>query len=64
MFPFVQLRDGALRIGFVAHLDEGEPARLSGRAIGDDRHAFDLTDLREQRVQIGFAGVIGQIADV
>jgi hypothetical protein len=39
----VELRDGRLRVLLAAELDEREPARLSGHAIGDDADAHDFT---------------------
>jgi hypothetical protein len=38
----VELRDGRLRVLLAAELDEREPARLSGHAIGDDADAHDF----------------------
>src|SRR5438128_2486177 len=60
----VQLLNGLLRICVRGHFDESEAARLPGGTIGDDRHRFTNTGLREQLLEILVGDVEGEVADV
>ena len=61
----VECGDGLLGVVGRRHLHEGEPARPSAHAIGDDRDGDDLTAIgRERRAQPFFGGGVGEIADV
>jgi hypothetical protein len=60
----VQLADCFLRVGVAGHLDEREAARAPGRLIAHHSNGVDGADALEQRLQIRFACLEGQIADV
>ena len=61
----VERGDRLLRVVARCHLHEGESARPSAHAIGDDRDGDDLTAIgRERRAQPFFGGGVGEIADV
>src|SRR5262249_14219017 len=60
----VELLNRLLRLGVRGHLDETETARLTGIAVGDDRHGLASAGRGEQRLEVLIGGGEGKIADV
>jgi len=63
--PAVHDSDGGLGVGLRRHLDEGEPARAPGVAVGDDLHIGNFPPaLLEERAKLGCIHVKREIAYV
>ena len=57
--------DGALCVGVVRHLDEGEAAGTTGVPVGDDASAGDLAAILLERLdQVVFLRVEGEVSYV
>src|SRR5262245_31375753 len=59
----IEVIDGFLRLGIAAHLDEPEATGTARHLIAHHRDRLDRSDLREQRLKVGFADFEGQVSD-
>jgi hypothetical protein len=60
----VEFRDRFLRVCFVAHGDESEPARFAGELVLHEGDFLDSARLGEKILEIGFGCVEGKISYV
>src|SRR5207245_10559421 len=59
----VERRDRLLGLARRTHLDEAEAPGPASGAVGDYRCRLAASGLREQRLEVGTAGVEGKVAD-
>src|SRR3990170_1265852 len=60
----VQRRHGLLRLFVAAHLHECESTRTACRHVAHDAHRVDLSELREQILELRFPRVVREISNI
>lgn len=62
-FSAIELLNGGSGFFFRAHIDEGEPLRLSSGSIIDDADRGHFSSLSKYLLEIGCARIVREIAD-